>query len=140
MEEIILKSFDKSKKNTIIWFDKLFSNIDIITIKVGYIFELSVDNEILIDSFLTNLELLLSSKNKKFLLLKITLLNELIDSLNLFTLKICFNNIKQKNNIIKEGNEFSKDVSIYPIFELEYKRPNLNRKNEMNLNILKLFD
>jgi hypothetical protein len=42
--------------------------------------------------------------------------------------------------IIKEGNEFSKDDSIYPIFELDYKGPNLKGKNEMNLNILKLFD
>ena len=73
-----LKSFDKSKMKTIIWFGLLFSNIDIININVGYILELSVDNEILIDCFLTKLELFLSSINKKFLLLKIELLNELI--------------------------------------------------------------
>ena len=42
--------------------------------------------------------------------------------------------------VIKEGNIFSKDDSIYPIFELDYSVPNLKNKTEFNLNILKLFD
>ena len=42
--------------------------------------------------------------------------------------------------IIKEGNKFSKDESIYPIFEFDFTGPNLMGKSEMNLNILKLFD
>jgi hypothetical protein len=42
--------------------------------------------------------------------------------------------------IIKEGYKFSKDESIYPIFEFDMSGPNLDRKSEINLNILKLFD
>ena len=41
--------------------------------------------------------------------------------------------------IIKENNQFTKDDSIYPIFEFDIFGPNLY-KNEFNLNILKLFD
>jgi hypothetical protein len=42
--------------------------------------------------------------------------------------------------IIREGNKFDKDDSIYPIFELDYIGPQKNNKSEYNLNILKLFD
>ena len=42
--------------------------------------------------------------------------------------------------IIREGNIFDKDDSIYPIFELDYIGPQNNNKSEYNLNILKLFD
>ena len=42
--------------------------------------------------------------------------------------------------IIREGNKFDKDDSIYPIFELDYTGPRNNNKLEFNLNILKLFD
>lgn len=42
--------------------------------------------------------------------------------------------------IIKKGNKFLKDESVYPIFEFDFVGPKLNGKSEMNLNILKLFD
>ena len=42
--------------------------------------------------------------------------------------------------IIKKDNQFSKDESIYPIFEFDFTGPVKNGKTEMNLNILKLFD
>ena len=42
--------------------------------------------------------------------------------------------------VIREGNLFDRDDSIYPIFEFDYQGPNLKRKNEFNLNILKLYD
>ena len=42
--------------------------------------------------------------------------------------------------VIKEGNKFSKDESIYPIFDFDFTGPNLKTKSEMNLNILKLFE
>ena len=42
--------------------------------------------------------------------------------------------------IIKKDNIFSKDESIYPIFEFDFTGPNINEKSEMNLNILTLFD
>lgn len=42
--------------------------------------------------------------------------------------------------IIKKGYKFSKDKSIYPIFEFDFLGPNLDIREEMNLNILKLFD
>jgi hypothetical protein len=41
--------------------------------------------------------------------------------------------------VIREGNAFDKDESIYPIFEFDFHGPNPNAKNEINLNILKLF-
>ena len=41
--------------------------------------------------------------------------------------------------VIREGNAFDKDESIYPIFEFDFFGPNPNAKNEINLNILKLF-
>ena len=41
--------------------------------------------------------------------------------------------------VLKEGNDFSKDDSIYPNFEFEYHLPNLKGNQEINLNILKLF-
>jgi hypothetical protein len=41
--------------------------------------------------------------------------------------------------IIREGNLFDRDDSIYPIFEFDFLPPNLNEKTEINLNILKLF-
>ena len=42
--------------------------------------------------------------------------------------------------IIREGNKFDKDDSIYPIFELDHSGPLIEKKFEINLNILKLFD
>ena len=42
--------------------------------------------------------------------------------------------------IIREGNQFEKDDSIYPIFEFDYSGPIDNGKTEINFNILKLFD
>ena len=42
--------------------------------------------------------------------------------------------------IIKKDNIFSKDESIYPIFNFDFGRSNLKGKSEINLNILKLFD
>ena len=51
--------------------------------------------------------------------------------------RIC--HIIEVSYIIKKDNIFKKDESIYPIYELDYKKPKLG-KLEMNLNILKLFD
>ena len=42
--------------------------------------------------------------------------------------------------IIREGNKFEKDDSIYPIFDFDYMGPTDDGKEEMNLNILNLFD
>jgi len=42
--------------------------------------------------------------------------------------------------IIREGNNFEKDDSIYPIFEFDHTRPQKQYKLEINLNMLKLFD
>ena len=42
--------------------------------------------------------------------------------------------------IIREGNKFEKDDSIYPIFEFDFIGPRNDYKSEINLNILKLFD
>ena len=42
--------------------------------------------------------------------------------------------------IIREGNKFDKDDSIYPIFEFDHTGPNNNNQLEINLNIFKLFD
>lgn len=42
--------------------------------------------------------------------------------------------------IIREGNKFEKDDSIYPIFEFDFAGPINDYKSEINLNILKLFD
>ena len=42
--------------------------------------------------------------------------------------------------IIREGNKFDKDDSIYPIFEFDYLGPTNNNQSEINLNILKIFD
>ena len=42
--------------------------------------------------------------------------------------------------VIKDDNQFTIDDSIYPIFEFDFTPPRLNKKTEMNLNILKLFD
>ena len=41
--------------------------------------------------------------------------------------------------IIRKGNIFTKDKTIYPIYEFEFSGPNLD-KLETNLNILKLFN
>ena len=41
--------------------------------------------------------------------------------------------------IIKKDNTFSKDESIYPIYEFDFFPPKNNGKSEINLNILKLF-
>ena len=41
--------------------------------------------------------------------------------------------------IIKRNNIFTYDNTIYPIYEFEYIPQRINRKIEMNLNILKLF-
>lgn len=42
--------------------------------------------------------------------------------------------------IIREGNKFEKDDSVYPNFDFDYQRPNENGKTEINMNFLKLFD
>ena len=42
--------------------------------------------------------------------------------------------------IIREGNKFTKDDSIYPIFEFDYTGPRKKHLSEMNINIFKLFD
>ena len=52
--------------------------------------------------------------------------------------RIC--NFLEVSYIIKKGNKFLKDESIYPIFEFDFTGPKLHVKSEMNLNILKLFD
>ena len=59
-------------------------------------------------------------------------------------LKINFGNnrichIIEVSYIIKKGNSFIKDDTIYPIYEFDYSKPKLG-KLEMNLNLLKLFD
>lgn len=41
--------------------------------------------------------------------------------------------------IIREGNLFEKDDSIYPIYEFDFHNPKENAYSDMNLNILKLF-
>jgi hypothetical protein len=41
--------------------------------------------------------------------------------------------------VIREGNLFDKDDSIYPIFEFDFMGPKATANLEMNLNILKLF-
>ena len=41
--------------------------------------------------------------------------------------------------VIREGNAFDKDETIYPIFEFDFLDPNPNANDEFNLNILKLF-
>ena len=51
--------------------------------------------------------------------------------------RIC--KILEVSYIIKEGYNFSKDNSIYPIFEFDFEEPNLNEGAEYNLNILNLF-
>ena len=45
----------------------------------------------------------------------------------------------ESSYVIREGNLFDRDDSIYPIFEFDFLPPNLNGKTEINLNILKLF-
>lgn len=52
--------------------------------------------------------------------------------------RICRN--LEVSYIIKKGNKFQKDDSIYPIFEFDFSGPNLKGNLEMNLNILKLYD
>ena len=52
--------------------------------------------------------------------------------------RICKN--LEVSYIIREGNKFDKDDSIYPIFELDFTEPIKDYKSEINLNILKLFD
>ena len=42
--------------------------------------------------------------------------------------------------IIREGNEFDKDDSIYPIYELDFTAPQEKWQPVFNLNFLKLFD
>lgn len=42
--------------------------------------------------------------------------------------------------VIKKNNKFTKDDSIYPIFDYDFRNPILKGKTEFNLNILKLFD
>ena len=42
--------------------------------------------------------------------------------------------------INKNNNTFSKDESIYPIFEFDFEDPIIYQQEEFNLNILKLFD
>jgi hypothetical protein len=42
--------------------------------------------------------------------------------------------------VIKKGNKFDKDDSIYPIYKFEFVGPNSNACSGINLNILKLFN
>ena len=42
--------------------------------------------------------------------------------------------------IIKKGNYFQKDDSIYPIYDFDYIGPNEDKKKEINYNFLHLFD
>ena len=42
--------------------------------------------------------------------------------------------------IIREGNKFGKDDSIYPINEFEFVWTPNNNNAEINLNILEIFD
>ena len=42
--------------------------------------------------------------------------------------------------IIKKNYTFTKDETIYPIFEFDFQPPILDGRTEFNLNILKLFD
>ena len=42
--------------------------------------------------------------------------------------------------IIREGNKFDKDYSIYPIFEFDFFKPRNDNKAEININAFKLFD
>ena len=51
--------------------------------------------------------------------------------------RIC--KILEVSYILKEGNTFIKDESIYPIYEFDYLKPNSN-EYEINLNLFKLFD
>ena len=51
--------------------------------------------------------------------------------------RIC--HIIEVSYIIKKDNIFISDKSIYPLLDLDYKRP-IAGKLEMNLNVLKLFD
>ena len=51
--------------------------------------------------------------------------------------RICY--LLEVSYIIKEGNLFKKDDAVYPIYEFEYIGP-YKIYNEMNLNLLKLFD
>ncbi len=50
--------------------------------------------------------------------------------------RICW--LLEISYIIKKDNRFAKDDSIYPIYELDFPGPNLD--NEINMNIVKLFD
>jgi len=51
--------------------------------------------------------------------------------------RIC--HIMEVSYIIKNGNIFKKDETIYPIYEFDYSKPELG-KLEMNLNLLKVFN
>ena len=51
--------------------------------------------------------------------------------------KIC--KFLEASYVIREGNTFDKDDSIYPIFEFDFHGPYQNERSEFNLNILKLF-
>ena len=51
--------------------------------------------------------------------------------------RICF--IMEVSYIIKKGNLFKKDETVYPIYEFDYSKPVIG-KLEMNLNLLKLFN
>ena len=51
--------------------------------------------------------------------------------------RIC--HIMEVSYVIKTGNSFRKDGTIYPIYKFDYSSPQLG-KLEMNLNLLKVFD
>ena len=51
--------------------------------------------------------------------------------------RICW--IMEVSYIIRKGNLFKKDETIYPMYEFDYIKPK-DGKLEMNLNLLKLFD
>jgi hypothetical protein len=57
--------------------------------------------------------------------------------INLGNLRIC--KYLEVSYIIRKGNRFTYDDSIYPIFEFDFEKPRKKEEIEMNLNILKLF-
>lgn len=52
--------------------------------------------------------------------------------------RICRN--LEVSYVIKEGNQFTSDDSIYPLFEFDFEGPRSTKNLEYNLNIIKLFD
>ena len=42
--------------------------------------------------------------------------------------------------IIREGNQFERDDTIYPAYEFDYSPPEDKGQTEINMNILTIFD